>query len=281
MQVIFPKLSTIAYADTIIKNCANVQKTRDISTFVFEKTTFIDPFAITIIAGAIQGCLRTKNRKIAYIPPKDRKLKDYLSQIGFNSFFHINGKNIHKDTSVELTQLMALRPLYIEKLIILIESKMSLSKGMKDSLKMSLQELLINVFDHSRSNSGCFVCAQYYPNKMLIRLCITDFGVGILSTLKKKYKITSDIKAIKLSVEEGVTSRPQSAGFGLTHIRKFLKINKGVLTIISGRGKVDFYSNRVAEYNMAGAFEGTIVNLEINTNKKSLYFLTGEEDYIF
>jgi hypothetical protein len=116
---------------------------------------------------------------------------------------------------------------------------------------------------------------------MLIRLCITDFGVGILSTLKKKYNITSDIKAIKLSVEEGVTSRPQSAGFGLTHIRKFLKINKGVLTIISGRGKVDFYSNRVAEYNMAGAFEGTIVNLEIKTNRKSLYFLTEEEDYIF
>jgi hypothetical protein len=139
MQVIFPKLSTIAYADTIIKNCTDVQKTRDISTFVFEKTTFIDPFAITVIAGAIQSCLRTKNKKIAYIPPEDKKLKDYLSQIGFNSFFHINGKNIHKDTSVELTQLMALHPFYIERLIILIESKMSLSK---DELTRTLNQCI-------------------------------------------------------------------------------------------------------------------------------------------
>ncbi len=158
---------------------------------------------------------------------------------------------------------------------------MRLSQGVKDSLKMSIQEILTNVFDHSKSATGCFICAQYYPAKMTIRLCITDFGVGILSNLRKKYGISTDIEAIKLSVKEGVTSRPQSAGFGLTNIRNFIKVNEGTLTIISGKGKVNFYSNKVESYNTTKGFEGTIVNLKINANKESFYFLTEEEEYLF
>lgn len=281
MQIIFPKLSTIAHADKIIKSCVDAQKSKESLTFDFEKTTWMDPFAITVISGTIQRCLQAKKRGVTYIPPEDKKLKDYLSQIGFNTFFHLNGKDIHKDTSVELAQLTALKPLYIENLIILIDSKMRLSQGVKDSLKMSLQEILTNVFDHSKSENGCFVCAQYYPAKKTIRLCITDFGVGILSTLKKKYEVTNDIDAIKLSVKERVTSRPQSAGFGLTNIRNFLKVNEGTLAIISGKGKVNFYSNKVESYNISKGFEGTVVNLKINANKESFYFLTDEEEYIF
>lgn len=281
MQIIFPKLSTIVYADTIIKSCVDAQKSKGLLTFNFEKTTWMDPFAITVISGTIQCCLQAKKRGVTYVPPEDKKLRDYLSQIGFNTFFHLNGKDIHKDTSVELTQLTALKPLYIENLIILIDSKMRLSQGVKDSLKMSLQEILTNVFDHSKSENGCFVCAQYYPAKKTIRLCITDFGVGILSNLGKKYGISNDIEAIKLSVKEGVTSRPQSAGFGLTNIRNFLKVNEGTLTIISGKGKVNFYSNKVESYNISKGFEGTVVNLKINANKESFYFLTEEKEYLF
>lgn len=281
MDIIFPKLSTIAHADRTIKSCVDAQRSTKPLSFIFEKTTFIDPFAITVIAGTIQCCLQTKKREITYVPPEYKKLKDYLSQIGFNRFFHLNSADIHRDTSIELARLTALNPLYIENLIILIDSKMRLSQGVKDSLKMSLQEILTNVFDHSKSENGCFVCAQYYPVKKVIRLCVTDFGIGILANLKKKYRMSTDIEAIKKSVEEGVTSRPQSAGFGLTNIRNFLKVNEGTLTIISGRGKINFYSNKVESYNMTKGFEGTIVNLKINANKESFYFLTGEEEYIF
>jgi anti-sigma regulatory factor (Ser/Thr protein kinase) len=278
MEIIFPKLSTLAYADKIIKSCVDAQRSKEPLTFVFERTTWIDPFAITVISGTIQCCLQTQERT-TYIPPEDKKLRDYLSQIGFNTFFHLNGKDIHKETTVELKQLRALEPLYIEDLIVLIDSRMSLSQDVKDSLKMSVQEILTNVFDHSRSDSGCFICAQYYPAKRTIRLCITDFGVGILYNLKGKYhRITDDIEAIEEAVKEGVTSRPQSAGFGLTHIRNFLKMNQGTLTIISGKGKVNFYSNKIESYNMPEGFKGTIVNLKINADKESFYFLTDEED---
>ena len=241
----------------------------------------MDPFALTVLTGTIQCCLQKQKKPIAYIPPKNVKLRDYLSQIGFNAYFQLKGKDIHKTTTVELKQLQALEPLYIEALIALIDSRMSLSAGMKDSLKMSLQEILTNVFDHSKSEVGCLACAQYYPATNIIRLCTADFGVGILSNLRDKYPLTNDIDAIKLAVQEGVSSRPGSAGFGLAHIRRFLKINEGTLTIVSGRGKVNFYSNKTESYNMTKPFNGTIVNLKIDASKESFYFLAGESEYIF
>jgi hypothetical protein len=146
---------------------------------------------------------------------------------------------------------------------------------------MSIQEVLTNVFDHSKSDDGCFDCAQYYPIKKTIRLCITDFGIGILSSLKKKYRIRTDLDAIKLAVQRGITSRSQSAGFGLSNIRDFLKVNEGTLTIVSGRGKVNFYNRKIDSYNIHEGFSGTIVNLKIRANKESFYLLTEEDEYLF
>lgn len=210
MQIIFPKFSTIAYADKIIQNCVDAQKSTEQLTFDFKSTTWMDPFVITVISGVIQYCLQT--RKVIYIPPKDIKFKDYLSQIGFNTFFNLNGNDIHKDTSVELRQLTVLTPHYIDDIIVLIDSKMKISTGIKDSLKMSMTEIINNVFEH---------------------------------------------------------------------IKEFLKVNEGTFTIISGNGKVNFYSNKIENYNMSAGFKGTIVNLEINANKESFYFLTSEEKYLF
>lgn len=280
MQINFPDSSTIANVDEIIGYCVKSQKSNESVTFNFNETTFIDPFAITIIAGTIHYCLQ-KWIQIKYVPPKNEKINNYLSQIGFNSFFHINGKDIHRDTSTELRQLKALEPFYMEELIVLIDARMELSKGVKDSIKMSMQEIFTNVFDHSKSANGCFACAQYYPILKKIKICITDFGVGILSNLSNKYGLTTDIEAIEKSVEEGVTSRTRTAGFGLFLIRDFLKINEGILTIISGDGEVIFYNNKVNSCKMTERFAGTIVNLEINANKESLYYLTEEKEYLF
>lgn len=162
MQIDFPKLCTIAYANKIIENCLKAKKGTKPLIFHFDRTTWIDAFAITVIAGTIHCCLKTKKREI-----------------------------------------------------------------------------------------------------------------------REKYGIIHDIEAIKLAIKEGVTSRPQSAGFGLSNIHNFLKVNEGTLTIISGRGKVNFYSNKVESYNLTEKFEGTIVNLKINASKESFYFLTSEEEYLF
>jgi two-component sensor histidine kinase len=164
-----------------------------------------------------------------------------------------------------------------------------MSEGVIGSLKMALNELMTNAFDHSESPRGCYVCAQSYYSAKKIRLCIADFGIGILKSLRKSpdYKqLNTDYEAIILAIREGVTSRVgKTAGYGLTHIHRFIKVNEGKMHIISGKGKVLWDNtgtkNRRKEQTMRIPFMGTIINLEINADREGFYFMKSEEGTIF
>jgi len=149
---------------------------------------------------------------------------------------------------------------------------------------MSMNEAITNVIDHSETNDY-YVCCRTYPSLKQIRLCIADLGIGIRSSLTKKdtYRyITKDREAIKLATEEGVSSREERAGLGLSHIKKFLMVNRGQLCIISCKGKVFWKFNRgeVLEQKMRVPFHGTIIKMIINANRESFYFLKGESDFL-
>jgi anti-sigma regulatory factor (Ser/Thr protein kinase) len=167
----------------------------------------------------------------------------------------------------------------------LFNHHLNLSPGVKGSLRMSLQETMTNVIDHS-GVSDYFVCANSYRDQKLIRLCIADLGKGILNSLKsiEKYQmLKDDYDAIRQATNEGVSSRPKRAGLGLTHIKNFIKINEGQLCIISGKGKVfwKYDHGKILNQKMEMPFPGTIVKLIINIDKEGYYFLKSEAEYIF
>lgn len=213
-------------------------------------------------------------------------MQEWLSGIGFLDFFQMDRIGARtRETSIALRQLEALNPIYIDNLVTLIEHNMHLSRGVRDSIRLSVQELLTNAFDHSRSDIGCFVCAQFTPKPRLIRLSVTDFGIGILRALRsvKEYSnLRSSHEAITLAVEEGVSSRKgRVAGIGLSHIRRFARVNQGTMTVISGDGKVNFYSKSIDPRPMPSEFKGTAIELKINADKEGFYFLTGERESLF
>jgi len=148
---------------------------------------------------------------------------------------------------------------------------------------------MTNTFDHSESQRGCHVCAQSYPASKKIRLCIADFGIGILASLRKvpKYNnLRNDYEAIKLAVKEGITSRIGiDAGYGLSHIQRFIKVNQGKMYILSGKGKIlwDYTGIKYKEkkQTMHNVFQGAIIDLEINAGREGLYFLQSDEGQIF
>ena len=150
----------------------------------------------------------------------------------------------------------------------MIESHLNLSAGVKGSLRMSLQETMTNVVDHS-GETEYYICAYTYPTKGQIRLCIADLGIGIKSSLHRSRRyppFDNDYIAIKKATEEGVSCRSGRDGLGLSHIKNFIKVNEGQMCIISGQGKVywKFDQGKVLEQKMSVPFHGTIVKLIIN-----------------
>jgi anti-sigma regulatory factor (Ser/Thr protein kinase) len=289
----FPLLITIRNANCIIQRCENAISSGEKEVlFDFSTCAFSDPFAVTLLVGAMKACA-AKGHEVIYASSENKKLDNYFKGIGFYEFgARAIDRSRFSDQQVELKHLKAVDPTYTDAVIQVLQGILRMSKGVRASLHLSINELLTNTFDHSGDIEGCLVCAQAYTARGNVNICLTDFGKGILKSLSSapEYSYLNDsIDAIELAIQEGVTSRVgKLAGLGLTHIHRFLKVNEGEVHIISGDGWVYWnYKNgnnvTPKRKRLAIAFEGTIVNIIARADGEGLYFLTSEnpEEQIF
>lgn len=287
----YPKLQTVAFSNALLKLCHQARTSKaDLFLFDLSKTQFISPFGIVLLAGTILECLG-EGKRGKYRRPVKQSTRKFLSGIGFNNFIRVPGESqIIESPNVQLKRLDSIDYFLTDKILEVFSFNIQMSDGVKGSLKLSLNELMTNAFDHSESERGCYVCVQSYKRAKKIRLCIADFGIGILASLRKVHTLrglNSDYESILLAVQELVTSRiGKPAGYGLSHINRFIEINEGKMHILSGEGKVlwDYTGIRKLKgkkQTMHYPFRGTIINLEINADEEGLYFLEEERDYIF
>lgn len=287
----YPKLQTLAYSNILLSLCHQARtSTEDCVIFDLSKSEFITPFGIILLSGTISECLDL-DKKVKYMKPEKAATRKFLSGIGFNNFFKIKDID-HKIESpnVQLKRIYSIDYLLTDQILDIFKGSIRMSDGVVGSLKMALNELMTNAFDHSESKKGCYVCAQTYVQAKSIRLCITDFGIGILASLKKveAFKgLKTDYDAIALAVREGVSARiGKDAGYGLTHINRFIEVNEAKMAILSGDGKViwNFGGSRkgkIEKQSMRCPFKGTIINLTINADREGWYFMTSQDGAIF
>lgn len=107
------------------------------------------------------------------------------------------------------------------------------------NITVVFQEIFNNIVDHSSVHIGC-ACAQFDKRNGVIRLCISDFGVGIPSHVKAAMpSIELDSVAIAKACEHGFTtqSTPGNMGAGLHIIRRNItQTTSGQLDIYSYGG---------------------------------------------
>lgn len=285
----YPIRQSVAFSNTLFSLYNQAKDSQD-SEIIFDlkRSKLLTPFGIIMLTSTVLECQK-QGKKCKYIEPENQNLRRFIMECGFNDFFGLKSKAPKRDLirtgRVQLIQPKGIDYYIIENLSDIIDFHMNISPGVKDSIKMSLQETMTNVVDHS-GVVGYLVCAYTYPSKEQIRLCIADSGRGILQSLRSSpsYRyLSNDYMAIKEATENGVSCRKERAGLGLNHIKQFLKVNKGQMCIISGKGKVywKFDQGKILKQKMKMPFNGTIVKLIINTNKDWRYFLSNEQDYLF
>lgn len=257
--------------------------------FDLSRTESLTPFGIIMLTATIAECWR-KKKKCTYRRPLKGKTQKFMQETGFNKFFKLSDSaheyphNINTG-EIQLKRLTGLNIDIVETITEILDYHLLISRGMKGSLRLSLLEAITNVIDHSEV-ADYYICCWNYPPLKQIRLCIADLGIGIKRSLTKKEEysyIKSDHEAILKAIENGVSSRPERAGLGLDHIRRFLKINKGRLCIISCHGKVfwKFDRGEISEQQMKTPFNGTIIKMIINSDRDSLYLLSDDDEYMF
>lgn len=106
-----------------------------------------------------------------------------------------------------------------------------------------VSELARNVLEHAGSPHGAILCAQYYKKSNSIRIGIADTGVGIRATINQSYPVGTDLQAIQLALQPGITGTTrreggtdQNAGAGLFFIKSIASVNRDFFIAYSGHG---------------------------------------------
>ncbi len=110
-----------------------------------------------------------------------------------------------------------------------------------EPIKYIVSELVRNVLEHSQSEQGAILSAQYYKKSNTIRIGIADTGVGIKRTINMSHYAQTHLEAIRLALIPGITGTTRkeggtefNAGAGLFFIKSIAKVNRDFFMIYSG-----------------------------------------------
>jgi anti-sigma regulatory factor (Ser/Thr protein kinase) len=141
------------------------------------------------------------------------------------------------------------------------------------SVRVSLEEILHNVSDHSGVDFGC-TFAQHFPQKGTIQIAISDFGRGIPDLVRTQVPNISDTHALRLACQEGFTTKSnvQNRGAGLPTLMRYVtQRNGGNVLLVAGGGALtaSLHPNgktKMTPKTARGCYPGTLVRVILRTD---------------
>lgn len=168
---------------------------------------------------------------------------------------------------------------YIEDQFIQRFEMPSMSTGLEKKFRESVFEIFSNAVIHSLTKMGIFSCGQFFPTKQRLVFTVADLGIGIRRNIEQSTGLAMNAyDAISWATEGTNTTRKGRipGGLGLKLLREFIKLNQGVLRIVSDAGYWELKDGEVRTVLFGNPFPGTVVNIEINTSDKHSYVLKSE-----
>lgn len=127
-----------------------------------------------------------------------------------------------------------------EKLETLFEEKIYKTlgniSGARSAVWYPISELITNIFEHSKKDSG-FVFAQYYPKKYYLDICIADYGRGFAKTYEEEKGLKlSDADAIAEAMKGNSVKKDKERGYGIRTSKDVIckALKGGSFILISG-----------------------------------------------
>jgi len=121
--------------------------------------------------------------------------------------------------------------------------------GVLEGLEWSINEVMDNVLNHSNSDAG-FIMGQLHKTTKHVAFTVFDAGIGIYNSFKgSKINVRSNIDALSLCIQEGVTHDPKlGQGNGLAGLFSLIKEGNGLLNIASGRDTYSYFNGEVGTH---------------------------------
>ena len=263
----------------------NGQPASDHILLDFKFLNFIDGSGYTVLSNTI-GWLIDNDIKVSFTNHQNtlNVAIRYLDDCGF--FRRYLGENLSTASGIRTSTLPCTLVEHARSFSWIESSltpwmcyQLEVSPGAIASVKTCVKELFNNINDHSARHTG-YVHAQYYPNLRNLRITVSDFGVGVPTTIRGKFGQMSDPEAIRMAAEEGVTaqSQPNNMGAGLNFLIDCVTSNGGSVLIHSLTGSLSCTMEKGRQIRRPsqgrGSYPGTLVDITIDTR-----LFQGDDDY--
>jgi hypothetical protein len=156
--------------------------------------------------------------------------------------------------------------------------------GPFDLVEYAASELINNVLQHSKGRG--YVAAQAYAKSGLVRLSVSDSGIGIRQSFSENRppfwdEAMTDLDSVRTALQPKVSSKTHlgggwgqgvvNAGVGLSMLKAIAKHTDGLFTLISGSGL--YQHNHMerrrlpSEFQLTIPYHGTICALQLSKQK--------------
>jgi anti-sigma regulatory factor (Ser/Thr protein kinase) len=216
------------------------------------------------------------------------KTLPYLLRMGlFNHLGISAGREIveHEESGrfIPITQIRTSDEL--KQAIINLVPLLHAPAGVADPIKYVFSEMVRNALEHSKSNVGAFVCAQYYRESKRIAIGIADAGIGIYSSMRRHHRVANAQEAIHLALQPGITGTTSriggnefNAGAGLFFTKSIATLSRNRFFLYSGDNMFRLMKTRQRyepelnadpkkdphSFVTAPDWQGTIVGIDLN-----------------
>jgi anti-anti-sigma regulatory factor len=190
-EVILPRSFNADTMRSFLENIVDEQRDAKCSkvTFDFKHLNFVEPVGVVVLSNVIEyfkalGCkisFRNHSTPTTGTVFLDDSLffERYLKKRLFNGALRSTTIPLMHIHSAHAHQFLH------ETLMPWVGREVGLLPTSIDSLRVSLEEILHNIKDHSGVNIGC-TFAQHFPNRNRIQIAVSDFGDGIPTVVRTK-----------------------------------------------------------------------------------------------
>ena len=243
----------------------------------FSNLAFIEPPGVVSLANAIEFAQHHECPVTLRIPGMSSAAVSYLDDSGIFKLYA--GKSLNQMASLRGTTAPFQRVSHSEshhwlekKFSYWLANRMGVETESLGSMQACMREIFNNIENHSGLKIGC-THMQHFPTSNEVVIAISDFGVGIPSTIRSKFPdYTDDAQAILHASQDGVTAgtTPRNRGIGLNLlIDLVVGTNRGRVHIYSGHGRLACRTGSVGElrkpWTAPSFYPGTMVEIRLNT----------------
>lgn len=239
MRIDLPNSAFLGNIDPFIKSFDPLDESK-LQITANKKWISVHPVVLAMVA----AIAKSNKFKEIQCETLEATSKHYFERMGLFKYLNINSGIKVKEYEpagrfIPITNIKTSDELnkFITEMIPLLH----LEPQKSEPIKYVMSELVRNVLEHSKSQTGAFVCAQYYKKSNIIRIGIVDTGLGIKRTIEKSHPVSSDLKALQLATTPGITGTTSkeggteyNAGAGLFFIKSIAKVNRDFFIIYSG-----------------------------------------------